>query len=57
MKFLTTVELGKDGFKGEERASMRYIPSGLGSRLSMKFEKKRSSLDGPTQSAAKQTES
>ncbi len=57
MKFLTTVELGKDGFKGEERASMRYIPSGLGSRLSMKFEKKRSSLEGPTQSAAKATES
>lgn len=26
MKFLSTYEVGADGFKPEEKASMRYIP-------------------------------
>jgi len=27
MKFLSSIEVGADGFKPEEKASMRYIPS------------------------------
>jgi hypothetical protein len=38
MKFLSTVEVGQDGFKPEERPSMRYIPEQKlpGTRLRLK---------------------
>lgn len=41
MQFLSTLEVGPDGFKGEEKASMRYIPQSklTSSKLKLRLKK------------------